>query len=64
VSRMVTEPGIGETDRLNALTILTVINFLNYIDRYVVASVFEPIKRDLLLSDVELGWVLSAFMIT
>jgi MFS family permease len=46
-----------------ALAILTMINFLNYIDRYVVASVFEPIKRELHFSDVELGWVLSAFMV-
>jgi len=53
----------AQRDRRNALTILTVINFLNYIDRYVVASVFEPIKRELHFSDVELGWVLSAFMI-
>ena len=47
-----------------ALTILTVINFLNYIDRYVLAAVFEPLKRDLHLSDAQLGWTLSAFMIT
>jgi MFS family permease len=53
-----------DAHRRSALTILTVINFLNYIDRYVVASVFEPIKRELHFSDVELGWVLSAFMIT
>ena len=50
-------------DRRIALAILTMINFLNYIDRYVVASVFEPIKRELHFSDVQLGWVLSAFMI-
>ena len=47
-----------------ALTVLTVINFLNYIDRYVLASVFEPIKRELHFTDVQLGWSLSAFMIT
>lgn len=47
-----------------ALAILTTINFLNYIDRYVPASVFEPIKRELRLTDAELGWTLSAFMIT
>lgn len=46
-----------------ALAILTVINFLNYIDRYVLASVFEPIKRDLHFTDAQLGWTLSAFMI-
>jgi MFS family permease len=46
-----------------ALAVLTFINFLNYIDRYVLASVFEPIKRELHFSDSELGWTLSAFMI-
>jgi MFS family permease len=46
-----------------ALGILTVINFLNYIDRYVLAAVFEPIKRELHFSDAQLGWTLSAFMI-
>lgn len=50
-------------DRRLALAILTVINFLNYIDRYVVASVFEPIKRELHFSDTQLGWLLSAFML-
>ena len=50
-------------DRRVALAILTVINFLNYIDRYVVASVFEPIKRELHFSDAQLGWLLSAFMV-
>lgn len=54
---------VNQRDRRSALTILTIINFLNYIDRYVVASVFEPIKRELHFSDGELGWVLSAFMI-
>lgn len=47
-----------------ALAILTVINFLNYIDRYVLAAMFEPIKRDLHFTDAQLGWTLSAFMIT
>ncbi len=50
-------------DRYMALGILTVINFLNYIDRYVVAAVFEPIKRELHFTDAQLGWLLSAFMI-
>ncbi len=47
-----------------ALAILTAINFLNYIDRYVLAAVFEPVKRELHFSDAQLGWALSAFMIT
>ncbi len=45
------------------LILLTAINFLNYIDRYVVASVFEPVKRELHFSDAQLGWLLSAFMV-
>lgn len=45
------------------LAVLTTINFLNYIDRYVLAAVFEPIKRDLHFTDTQLGWTLSAFMI-
>jgi MFS family permease len=51
-------------DARKAIIILTFINFLNYIDRYVVAAVFEPIKRDLHFSDAQLGWLASAFMIT
>jgi len=47
-----------------ALAVLTTINFLNYIDRYVIAAVFEPIKRDLHFTDAELGWTLGAFMFT
>jgi MFS transporter, Spinster family, sphingosine-1-phosphate transporter len=47
-----------------ALAILTTINFLNYIDRYVLASVFEPIKRELHFTDTQLGLVSSAFMIS
>ena len=58
------ELGMNRRDARVALTILTFINFLNYIDRYVLASVFEPIKRELHFTDAELGWAFSAFMIT
>jgi MFS family permease len=54
---------VNARDRRIALAILTAINFLNYIDRYVVAAVFEPIKRELHFTDQQLGWFLSAFMI-
>jgi MFS family permease len=39
------------------------INLLNYLDRNVVFAVFEPIKRDLHLTDVQLGWLGSAYII-
>jgi MFS transporter, Spinster family, sphingosine-1-phosphate transporter len=55
---------LNRKDARIALSILTVINFLNYIDRYVLASVFEPIRRELHFTDTQLGWLSSAFMIT
>jgi len=45
------------------LGLLTVVNLLNYLDRNVVYAVFEPIKRDLQISDVQLGWLGSAYII-
>jgi len=45
------------------LGLLTLINLLNYLDRNVVFAVFEPIKRDLHLTDVQLGWLGSAYII-
>jgi len=43
--------------------LLTFINLLNYIDRNVVFALFEPIKRELVLSDQQLGWLGSAYVI-
>jgi MFS family permease len=42
---------------------LTLINFFNYADRNVVFAVFESIKHDLRLSDQQLGWIGSAYII-
>ena len=42
---------------------LTLINLLNYTDRNVVFALFEPIKRSLVLSDQQLGWLGSAYVI-
>ena len=46
-----------------ALLLLTLINFLNYVDRNVVFALFEPIKRALALSDQQLGWLGSVYVI-
>lgn len=46
-----------------ALAILTFINLFNYIDRWVVAAVVEPIKRDLGLTDTQLGVIGAAFIV-
>lgn len=47
----------------NIFIILALINLLNYIDRQVLYSVFPLIKQDLILSDKQLGFLASAFML-
>ncbi len=46
----------------NLLVFLTGINLLNYLDRYVVAAVLEPMGKDLGLNDARLGWVQPVFI--
>jgi MFS transporter, Spinster family, sphingosine-1-phosphate transporter len=46
-----------------ALAILTFINLFNYVDRWVVAAVLEPMKADLGLTDTQLGWLASGFIL-
>jgi len=46
-----------------ALGLLTLINLLNYLDRNVIFSLFESLKRDLGLSDTQLGWLGSAYIL-
>ena len=45
------------------LAFLTGLNLFNYLDRYVLASVVPPLKAGLSLSDADIGWLTSAFMI-
>jgi MFS family permease len=45
-----------------ALALLALINLLNYIDRNVIYALFESIKRDLALTDSQLGWLGSAYI--
>jgi len=47
-----------------ALALLAVGNLLNYLDRNIILALFEPIKRDLAISDTQLGWLGSSFAIT
>lgn len=46
-----------------ALAVLTFINLFNYLDRFVVVALFETLKTALHLSDVQLGWIASGFII-
>lgn len=50
-------------DRRAILALLTGLNFLNYIDRYVVAAVLEPMSKELALSNFEAGLLSSAFLV-
>ncbi|MGH7526913.1 MAG: MFS transporter, partial [Gemmatimonadales bacterium] len=45
-----------------ALGLLALVNLLNYVDRNVIYALFEPIKRDLALTDSQLGWLGSAYI--
>src|SRR5262245_15258472 len=46
-----------------ALVVLTLLNLLNYIDRFIVGALIPYIKLDTGYSDEQLGWVGSAFTI-
>ncbi|MEZ4455219.1 MAG: MFS transporter [Gemmatimonadales bacterium] len=46
-----------------ALGVLTATNLLNYLERNAVFAVFEPLKRDLGLSDGQLGWIGTAYVL-
>jgi MFS transporter, Spinster family, sphingosine-1-phosphate transporter len=47
-----------------ALAVLTLINLFNYLDRYVVSSLVESLKRsELALSDTQLGFLMTGFVL-
>jgi len=43
--------------------VLTFINLFNYMDRYVLAALVEPLGAELQLSDTQLGWLMPGFII-
>lgn len=66
-------PRIGEFDLYThekkktypylSLLFLTGLNLFNYMDRYVLGSIVPPLKAEFQLSDGQIGWLTSAFMI-
>ncbi|MGZ4808676.1 MAG: spinster family MFS transporter [Thermoanaerobaculia bacterium] len=46
-----------------ALGVLTLINLLNYLDRWVLSAVLESIKKDMHFSDTQLGALATGFII-
>ena len=47
----------------NTLIVLTFVNLVNYLDRYILAAVAPKIQLDLNLSNFETGLLMSAFML-
>jgi len=56
-------PAIRPRYAAYALAILTATNLLNYLERNAIFAVFDPIKRDLGLTDAELGWLGTAYVL-
>jgi predicted MFS family arabinose efflux permease len=52
----------GQTERLAAptLIVLTLFIFVNYLDRYALSVLLEPIKQELALSDTQIGLLTGA----
>ena len=46
------------------LALVTLLNFINYVDRFILAAVLPRIKTDLVLTDFELGLLANAFLVT
>src|SRR6202035_3114932 len=58
----------GVAGATTALVLLTALNFVNYIDRYILPGVQEQIKVEFHLSDEHIGtltfWFMIAYMFT
>ena len=46
------------------LALVTLLNFINYVDRFILAAVLPRIKTALVLTDFELGLLANAFLVT
>ena len=55
--------GITARQARLAVALLFSVNFLNYIDRYVIAAVAPLLQRDFRLNDTQLGLIGSMFMV-
>ena len=46
-----------------ALTVLSLVNVLNFYDRIVLGAVLEPIRHEFALSDTQLGAMVTLFTV-
>lgn len=56
-------PLVSRRQAWYSLILLASINLLNYLDRNVIFALFEPIKLELALTDAQLGWLGSAYVL-
>ncbi|MEO7097606.1 MAG: MFS transporter [Polyangiales bacterium] len=57
------EPACRIRKPVSILVLLTLLNFVNYVDRYLVAAVSPAFQEELGLSSFQTGLVISAFMV-
>lgn len=55
--------GVSRAYANYALWLLTAINLVNYLTRNAIFALFDPVKRDLSLTDAHLGWLGSAYVL-
>lgn len=55
-------PGISAAATWYAVALLTLMNLVNYIDRFSLPAVAESVQRDIPMSDTQLGFALSSFV--
>ena len=47
-----------------ALGVVTILNFLNYIDRFILSAVLPRVKSELVLTDFQLGLLANVFLVS
>ena len=61
-------PAASVAGATTALVLLTALNFVNYIDRYILPGVQEQVKHEFLITDKQIGsltfWFMIAYMFT
>jgi MFS transporter, Spinster family, sphingosine-1-phosphate transporter len=57
------EPRLHPGPARRALALLTAVNLVGYLDRYVIAALFESLRADLWLTDARLGFLGTGFVV-
>jgi MFS family permease len=61
--RPLNSAGITQRYALYVLGLLTALNFLNYVDRLVITSMYADLRKHFHFADWQIGWFSSAFFI-